>query len=132
MRVAHARGARVKTLLDAQRSAFLAEGVCSLRVRRDRLTRAIDLLVSHEAELCDAIALDFGQRSGSLTRFMDIFPSVHALKYARKHVARWMRPRRRALGFPNLAPGTGGEILYQPLGVVGVISPWNFPVTLTF
>ena len=122
----------MKSLLDAQRAAFLAEGVCSPRVRRDRLTRAIDLLVSHEAELCEAIALDFGQRPASLTRFMDIFPAVHALKFARKHVARWMRPRRRALGFPNLAPGTTGEILYQPLGVVGVISPWNFPVTLTF
>ena len=155
MRITHARGTRVKgviqvggqatpspepaltapdlqSLLEAQRSAFFAEGECPLRVRCDRLTRAIELLVSHEAELCDAIALDFGQRPASLTRFMDIFPALHALKFARKHVARWMRPQRRALGFPNLAPGTTGEIVYQPLGVVGVISPWNFPVTLTF
>jgi len=119
-------------LLDAQRSAFFAEGVVPSGVRRDRLTRAIDLLVTHEAELCEALAIDFGQRPAGLTRFMDIFPAVHALKFARKHVDRWMRPRPRKLGFPNLVPGTSGKILYQPLGVVGVISPWNFPVNLTF
>ncbi|HEY6923807.1 MAG TPA: coniferyl aldehyde dehydrogenase, partial [Steroidobacteraceae bacterium] len=121
-----------KLLLDAQRASFLAEGFVSERVRRDRLTRAIDLLVSHEARICDAVAADFGQRPASLTRFMDIFPAVHALKFARKNLKRWMRPISRVLGFPNVAPGSSGEIAYQPLGVVGVISPWNFPVTLTF
>jgi coniferyl-aldehyde dehydrogenase len=125
-------GPDLQLLLDAQRAAFFSEEISRPRVRRDRLTRAIDLLVSHEAELCDVIAQDFGQRPASLTRFMDIFPAVHALKFARKHVERWMRSQPRALGFPNLAPGTTGEIRYQPLGVVGVISPWNFPVTLTF
>jgi coniferyl-aldehyde dehydrogenase len=121
-----------KLLLDAQRSAFLAEGFVSDYVRRDRLTRAIDLLVSHEAQICDAVAADFGRRPANLTRFMDIFPAVHALKFARKNLKRWMRPLPRTLGFPNLAPGSSGEIAHQPLGVVGVISPWNFPVTLTF
>jgi coniferyl-aldehyde dehydrogenase len=121
-----------KLLLDAQRSAFLAEGFVSDRVRRDRLTRAIDLLVSHETQICAALAADFGQRPASLTRFMDIFPAVHALKFARKNLERWMRPLPRTLGFPNVAPGSSAEIVYQPLGVVGVISPWNFPVTLTF
>jgi coniferyl-aldehyde dehydrogenase len=121
-----------KLLLDAQRAAFLAEGFVSERVRRDRLTRAIDLLVSHEAQICDAIAADFGQRPASLTRFMDIFPAVHALKFARRNLNRWMKPVPKTLGFPNIAPGSSAEIVYQPLGIVGVISPWNFPVTLTF
>ncbi|HVW70271.1 MAG TPA: coniferyl aldehyde dehydrogenase [Steroidobacteraceae bacterium] len=122
----------LEQLVQVQRSAFLAEGPASLRTRRDRLARALDLLVSHEAELCEAIAADFGQRPVSLTRVMDIFPAVHALRYARRHVGGWMRSRARRLGFPNLIPGVTGEILYQPLGVVGVISPWNFPVTLSF
>jgi coniferyl-aldehyde dehydrogenase len=125
-------GADPKLLLDAQRSAFLAEGFVSDRVRRDRLTRAIDLLVSHETQICEAVAADFGQRPASLTRFMDIFPAVHALKFARKNLKRWMKPLPRALGFPNIAPGSSAEVVYQPLGIVGVISPWNFPVTLTF
>lgn len=122
----------LEVLLDAQRSAFLAEGAVSLQTRRDRLTRAIDLLVSHEVQLCEAVAHDFGQRPAGLTSFMDLFPAVHALKFARRHVGQWMKPQSRALGFPNLAPGASGEIVYQPLGVVGVISPWNFPLTLSF
>lgn len=122
----------LKSLLERQRSAFLAAGAVPVKVRRDRLTRAIDLLVSHETALCDAVAADFGQRPASLTRFMDIFPALHALKFARTHVKGWMRPSRPSLGFPNVAPGATGEILYQPLGVVGVISPWNFPVSLAF
>lgn len=48
-----------------------------------------------------------------------------------EHVGRWMRPQRRRLALPAGAPGARGEIVYQPLGVVGVISPWNFPITLT-
>lgn len=121
-----------RLLLNAQRSAFFVEGVATSRARQERLTRAIDLLVSHEAEFCEALAVDFGQRPAGLTRFLDIFPAVHALKFARKNVERWMRPQRCALGFPNLAPGASARILYQPLGVVGIVSPWNFPVNLTF
>jgi len=118
--------------LRAQRSAFESQGPASAAVRRERLDRAIDLLVANQSVLCEAVASDFGRRPAELTRFMDIFPSVHALKFARRHVARWMKPVRRRLGFPNALPGTRGEIVYQPLGVVGIISPWNFPITLVF
>jgi coniferyl-aldehyde dehydrogenase len=119
-------------LLRAQRAAFQAAGPVSVTVRRDRLDRAIDLLVTHQTAICEAVASDFGQRPPELTRFMDIFPSVHGLKFARRKLARWMKPERRRLGFPNALPGTRGEIVQQPLGVVGVISPWNFPITLAF
>jgi coniferyl-aldehyde dehydrogenase len=119
-------------LLLAQRAAVLAEGEAHASVRIDRLERACGLLVSHQSEICEAIAGDFGQRPAAVTRLMDIFPAVHALKYARRHVRRWMRPERRRLGLPMGLPGVRGAILHQPLGVVGLISPWNFPVTLTF
>ncbi len=122
----------LEALLRAQRAAFHAEGPVSAAVRRDRLDRAIDLLVTSQAAICEAVASDFGQRPAELTRFMDIFPAVHGLKFARRKVSRWMKPERRRLGFPNALPGTRGEIVYQPLGVVGVISPWNFPITLAF
>ena len=122
----------VKMLLEAQRDAFRAEGIVTPQVRVDRLDRALDLLVTHEAEFCEAVAADFGQRSAVLTRFMDVLPSVLALKYSRRHVRRWMRPRCRRVGLPAGAPGVRAEIVPQPLGVVGVVSPWNFPLTLTF
>ena len=119
-------------LLDIQRAAFNAEGFVELRIRRDRLARAIDLLVTHQQAICEAHSEDFGQRPQTLTRFVDILPALSSLKHARRSVKRWMRPRRKRIGLPAGAPGVRAEVLQQPLGVIGVISPWNFPITLTF
>jgi coniferyl-aldehyde dehydrogenase len=119
-------------LLAAQRAAFLAEGVPDAATRIDRLDRAIELLVAHQAGLCAAAAADFAQRPASLTRLTDLYPAIHALRFARRNVRRWMRPRKRRLGLPLGAPGARGEVIFQPLGSVGVVSPWNFPVALTF
>ena len=121
-----------RAVLEIQRAALRAEGVATAPARRDRLDRALDLLVSHQAEICEAIAADFTRRPATLTRFADVLPSVLALKHARRHLRRWMRPQRQRLGLPAGAPGVRAEIVHQPLGVVGVISPWNFPITLTF
>ncbi|HEU4624079.1 MAG TPA: coniferyl aldehyde dehydrogenase [Steroidobacteraceae bacterium] len=119
-------------LLDLQRAAQLAQGEPPARVRIDRIDRCIDLLVAHRNELCEAVACDFGQRPAAITRSMDILPSVLALKHARRNLRRWMRPERRGLQFPLRLPGTRARIMYQPLGVVGIISPWNFPIGLCF
>lgn len=121
-----------RALLETQRVAFRAEGIVSARVRMDRLDRALDLLVTHQAEICDAIGGDFTRRPATLTRFADVLPSVLALKHARRHLRGWMRPQRQHVSLPAGAPGVRAEIEHQPLGVVGVISPWNFPITLTF
>jgi coniferyl-aldehyde dehydrogenase len=122
----------LETLFQLQRAAVRSDGAPGAEVRRDRLTRAIDLLVSSQHALCDALSADFGQRPAEISRFLDILPAVHALKLARQRLHRWMRPRRVALGLPLPVPGALGRVEYQPLGVVGVISPWNFPLTLSF
>jgi coniferyl-aldehyde dehydrogenase len=121
-----------RRLLEAQRAAVQKEGFVDPQVRRDRLERAIDLLVTHQQAICEAHSHDFGRRPETLTRFVDILPALSSLKYARRGVRRWMRPRRKRIGLPAGAPGVRAQIVHQPLGVVGVISPWNFPVTLTF
>jgi coniferyl-aldehyde dehydrogenase len=123
---------QAQQLLETQRAAFTLEGFARANTRRHRLERAIDLLVTHQQAICDAHSADFGQRSQTLTRFVDILPALSSLKHARRSVERWMRPRRKRIGLPAGVPGVRAEILHQPLGVIGVISPWNFPITLTF
>ncbi len=113
-----------------QREASRAEPYPSLELRHDRLTRLIDLLCAHQDTLCAAVAGDFGVRSVLSTKLFDILPPVNALKYARAHLAGWMRPQRRRSSFPYNLIGARSSVRYMPLGVVGNISPWNFPLTL--
>lgn len=119
-------------LLERQRAAFVAEGAVTTRVRLDRLGRALGLLVTHQQEFCNALAEDYGKRPPAMTLLMDVYPAVQTLRHARRNLRRWMRPRPVTTGLPLGVPGTRSEILYQPLGVVGIISPWNFPVALSF
>jgi coniferyl-aldehyde dehydrogenase len=123
---------RLERTLTEQRAAFQAEGGASAAIRIERIERAIRLLVDNERAIVDAIAADFGQRPPALSRFTDILPAVRALQHARKHVRRWMRPRRCHPELPFRLAGVRTELLLQPLGVVGLISPWNFPVNLSF
>lgn len=123
--------AELEAILERQRQAFLKEGVVTAATRRDRLTRLIDLVVDCQDELVDAMEADFGCRSRRVSRFVDIAVPLEFLKHARRHVRRWMRPERRRADFPANLFGARGTIHYQPLGVVGVMGPWNFPVMLS-
>lgn len=122
----------MQALLDRQRAAFMADLPVSIEVRRDRLTRAIALLVDHGAALSDAMSEDFGHRSRDQSMLTDINPAINALKHARKHVKAWMKAERRPVQFPLGLLGAKASIEYQPKGVIGVIAPWNFPVVLAF
>lgn len=125
-------GADIRACLDAQKAANLRDGTPSLATRLDRLDRAIDLLVTHRHALNDAMSEDFGHRSRDLSDLTDIASALGALKFAKANVARWMRPQRRAVEFPFGLLGARAEVRFQPKGVIGIISPWNFPVNLTF
>jgi coniferyl-aldehyde dehydrogenase len=122
--------AALEQAFSAQREASRADPYPSLELRRDRLTRAIDLLCTHQDALCAAVAADFGVRSALSTKLFDILPPVNALKFARAHLREWLRPRRRRSNFPYNLLGARSSVRYVPLGVVGNISPWNFPLTL--
>ncbi len=134
---APASDAAVRTMLNdllaSQRAAQLRDGAPSAAIRIDRLNRCIALLVDHRSEIEAALNADFGARSSYTTAFADVAASIGPLKYSRDHVARWMRTERRS-PTPRLLSlfGARAEIRHQPKGVVGVISPWNFPVNLTF
>lgn len=94
-------------------------------VRLEALHR---LVRDHAEEWADAIARDFGGRSAHETRLLEIFPSLEAVAHARKHLRGWMRPERRATSLWFL-PGRS-SVVAQPLGVVGIVVPWNYPLYL--
>lgn len=121
----------IDAVLQAQRAAFGAELPVSNVVRKDRLTRAIRMLVDNAEAFCTALSDDFGHRSREQSMMTDIVASIRPLKHARKHVDRWSRPERRPLQFPLALLGARARVEYQPKGVVGVIAPWNFPIQLT-
>ncbi|MEQ9450112.1 MAG: coniferyl aldehyde dehydrogenase [Pseudomonadales bacterium] len=125
--------AEIQRVLELQRASYLGEGVVTNAVRHDRLERAVNVLKSHESKLVEAMSADFGHRSHHQSLFTDIASSIGPLRHAQKHLAKWNRPEKRKAGpFPLNLLGAKARIDYQPLGVVGVISPWNFPVNLTF
>ncbi len=119
-------------LLHRQRAAFTAELPVSVRARQDRLKRAIDLVIRGKDRLAAALSDDFGHRSVPMSMMTDIMASVGPLKHAAKHMAQWMKPEKRSVQFPLGLLGAKARVEYQPKGVVGIISPWNFPVNLTF
>ena len=114
---------------DQMREAQLADPMPGLETRRDRLQRLLKGLEEHEEAFTQAISADFGQRSAFETANYDITVTLADIKYQIRNLARWMQIRKRSVPL-HLMPGKA-RIVPQPLGVVGVISPWNFPVFLS-
>ncbi|TPK63132.1 coniferyl aldehyde dehydrogenase [Mesorhizobium sp. B2-4-15] len=113
---------------ERQRAAFQAQPFPDLGVRRDRLQRLLALTEKHEADICAAIDADFGGRSAHETRLAELFVVRAGIRHTLSHLRGWMRERRIATTLPFL-PGRN-RLLPQPLGVVGVVSPWNYPFQL--
>ncbi|WP_374452658.1 coniferyl aldehyde dehydrogenase [Phenylobacterium sp.] len=125
--------AAMNALLAKQKAAHLRDGEPSAQIRIGRIDRAIALLIDNRAAIEDAINQDFGSRSREATAFTDIAASIGPLKHAKENLAKWMRPEKRKPTPAILGLfGAKAEIRFQPKGVVGIISPWNFPVNLTF
>ena len=120
-------------VLQRQKAANLRDGAPSAELRIDRIDRCIKLLIGHSDAIVKALNDDFGNRAEAVSGITDVSGSIGPLKHAKSHLKAWMRPEKRKttpalLGFL----GAKAEVRYQPKGVVGIISPWNFPVNLTF
>nr|WP_256490289.1 coniferyl aldehyde dehydrogenase [Ideonella oryzae] len=114
---------------EAQRQAFGRQPFPTLAERRDRLQRLAALLDRHEAALVQAISADFSGRSPHETRLAEAFVVRAGLRHALRHLKGWMRERRVPTQL-HFLPGRN-RLLPQPLGVVGVVAPWNYPLQLS-
>lgn len=112
----------------AQRQAFAGNPMPPAAQRRQWLKRLREALVNEQDALVAAIDSDFSGRSRDETLVAELLPSVQGLRHAERHLQRWMRPSRRRAGLA-FQPASA-RVLYQPLGVVGVIVPWNYPLFL--
>lgn len=123
--------AAMAAILGKQRAAFTAARPEPLSVRKDRLKRVIAMMKETGEEFARAMSRDFGHRSHEQSLMTDIMPSVGAAKYCLKHIDKWSRSERRTPNFPLGLFGAKAELRYEPKGVIGIVSPWNFPVGLT-
>lgn len=112
----------------AQKTAFASEPWPSLQVRQSRLERLAALTKDNEAAIIAAIDADFGGRSSHETRLAELFVVSTGINHARSHLKGWMRTRRVPTALHFLP--AHNKLMPQPLGVVGVISPWNYPFQL--
>ncbi len=125
--------AEMRAVLARQKAAHLRDGPPSAELRIDRLERCVSLLIDHRRAIEDAVNDDFGNRSREATALTDIAGSIGPLRFAKENLRKWMRTERRKTTPALLGLfGAKAEVRYQPKGVIGVISPWNFPVNLTF
>jgi len=121
-------GSAPTRLLAAQRAAF-ARGAPDYRARIDALDALRDGIRAHEEELVQAVSDDYGGRAREETLLLELFPLYDLIRHARRHLKRWMR-RRRVPGAWALLPARA-FVMYQPLGVIGVVGAWNYQLLLT-
>ena len=126
------RKSEMEAVLRKQRAAHNQMRPEPMALRKDRIQRAMKLLTDHAEDLCKVMAADFGNRSPHQSMITDIAGTVNFGKYCLKHMDKWSRPEKRHVQFPLGLLGAKAEVRYEPKGVVGILSPWNFPVNLSF
>ncbi|CAA2139297.1 coniferyl aldehyde dehydrogenase [Hyphomicrobium sp. ghe19] len=114
--------------LSRQRAAFLKDGPPTAAQRRADLLKLKTALQKRRTAFEAAVSKDFGYRSAYETRIMEVTPVIQTINYLRRNLTKWMRPERRRVAI-HFLPGRA-RVVYQPLGVVGIISPWNYPLSL--
>jgi coniferyl-aldehyde dehydrogenase len=114
--------------LERMREAQRREPMPDLRTRRRRLQSLRSLIEDNEERIADTISADFGNRSRFEIGLSEVFVSLAEIKHAQRHLRRWMRAKRVRTPW-YLLPGRA-RVLRQPKGVVGIISPWNYPLFL--
>ncbi len=116
--------------LAQQRKAYLADPVPDLAQRTADLRQLQQFVRDYKDVLCDAINADYGHRSRHETMLAEIFPAIDGIDHVIKQLRGWMKPQKRAVDLRNFF-GASNRVIPQPLGVVGVIVPWNFPLNLS-
>jgi coniferyl-aldehyde dehydrogenase len=118
----------LRALLEQQRAAFSLSPP-DYRKRLASLKSLEQVLLENQSEIVRAIDEDFGGRARQETLALELAPLVDSIRHTTRHLARWMKPQKVRAGINFFA--AKARILHQPLGVIGIIGAWNYPVLLT-
>ena len=119
-------------VLNLQKKKFINDGPPSIELRIDRLNRLKSMLIENRYELTDALSSDFGSRSKNASLLSDVYTVLPEITNAIKNIKRWTKDEKRSSNKPFSLFGAKSYIRYEPLGTIGMISPWNFTVNLAF
>ena len=122
-------------VLELQKNLNIKEGAPDIKLRTDRLDRVISMVTKNEKAIIAALQEDFGNRDPVMTAATEVASVVGPMQHAKKNLKKWMKTEKRKAAIAPLGSalsllGAKAEIRYQPKGVVGAISPWNFPLNL--
>ena len=121
----------LRTCFNKQRQAYLSGPTPDSKQRKKDLLALKRMLSENMEQIVESINLDYGNRSRHETLFAEVISVMDGINDAVKHLKKWMKPQRRDID-TTLYPGAKNRVIPQPLGVVGLIIPWNFPVNLSF
>lgn len=125
----NAAEAYLNTVMERQREAIARDGMPSYEQRIKALKKLEKFLIEQQDEIVATINADFGRRAAMETIQAEIFTVVEESRHARKKLKKWMRPKRVSVGL-NWAPASA-KLHTKPLGIVGIIGAWNYPLQLT-
>lgn len=120
---------QLNDMLAQQKQAYLHYPLPTAKERIDRLARLKRILVKYQDQFADAINQDYGNRSVGETKIGELLTCLEHIKYYSKHLTGWMKPSKRHVGI--IHQPAKAWVQYQPLGVVGIIAPWNYPLLLS-
>ncbi|MEQ8825223.1 MAG: coniferyl aldehyde dehydrogenase [Filomicrobium sp.] len=123
---------RIAKTLDASltqmKAAYARNPAPTVRERLDRLNRLHNAIIDYRDRLVKAVDEDFGGRASAETLMIEILPVLEGIHYNKKHLRSWMKQSKRST--PLMLLGAQAKVHYQPLGVIGIVVPWNFPIFL--
>lgn len=119
---------RMKSVFESQKAAYRRQPYPSAGQRVEYIKQLKPMLLNNIDAWVNALNEDFGNRAADETKLAELLTSVEGIKYHAKHLSKWMKPSKRKVGAAQW-PGKAW-VEYQPVGVVGVIVPWNYPLYL--